>query len=327
MGLGVELAGARVLVTGGSGLIGSHVVDRLVAAGAERVVVLDREVRSENLEGALESGRVETVEGDLRDSAAVEQALQGTDAVVHLAALLMSAGRARMRDAVEVNILASYDLIERALDAGARRFVLGSTVGVYGQPEGAGRVDERAPINARSAYGASKFAVELICRAFADERGLDYVALRLGTTYGARMSRRGLFPRHFFDALEAADAGRVPRLPGDPAEVHDFLYVDDAAEAIELALAADVTDTAITIASGESHTIGEIYTTLLDVYGAPTEIEWVPREYVFATDRRWDVSRARETLDWTARTSLRDGLRRFVEWRAQEADAETAGTA
>lgn len=313
----MKVRGSRVLVTGGSGLIGSHIVDRLVAGGAEHVAVIDRTIDEEALRPALESGRVSLHPLDVRDVDALDRLLaDGADAIVHLAALLMAGGREQPRSAVEVNVLASCDLIQLALDHGVQRFVFGSTVGVYGQPALGTVTAEDAPINARTVYGASKFAVELLCRAFADERGLDYVALRYGSVYGPRQHRHGFFPPYLLEALDQVDAGEPVRLPGDPAEVHDFLYVGDAADAALAALEAPVSDVPVNVVSGRPRTLDEIFSTLLEVYGSPQPIEWRPREFTFVTERRFDAGRAEELLGFAATTELRRGLEALIDWRA-----------
>lgn len=307
----------RVLVTGGSGLIGSHVIDALVARGDTHAIVVDRRPEQESLAASLASGRVSVEECDLRDERRLSALMEGVDGVVHLAALLTLESSRAPREALEVNVLASHAMLEAAVRLKVPRLVFGSSVGVYGQPPEGMLVDEQGPIGARSLYGAAKYAIELYLRAFHDMYGLSYFALRFGTTYGPRQHRRGFFPRALYDTLEAVDAGRTPRIEGDPEELHDFLYVGDAARAVLLALDSPVTEGAANIVSANPVTLRHLVETLLDVYGAPREVEWAPRsEGGVGTSRRFDGGHARSTLSFEPSVPLERGLRAFVEWRA-----------
>jgi UDP-glucose 4-epimerase len=186
-----DASGRRVLVTGGSGMLGSHVVERLVARGAA-VTVLDRRVDRRNLAGVLESPNVRLVEGDIRDPGVLESVTTGQDLVVHLAAVLMAASADDPRLAFEINVAATQELLHQCVRHGVGKLVLGSSVGVYGVPENDDQlIDEQHPIGARTFYGSAKFANELFCRAYKDSFGLDYVALRFATLYGDRMNPEG----------------------------------------------------------------------------------------------------------------------------------------
>jgi UDP-glucose 4-epimerase len=307
----------RVLVTGGSGLIGSHVVDALVADGTTRVVVIDRHPDEASLAAALASGQVELEPCDLRNEARLQRLLEGVDGVVHLAALLTLESREVPREALEVNVVASHALLEGAVREKIPHFVFGSSVGVYGPQSPDVAVDEDASINARTLYGAAKYAIELYCRAFHDMYGLPYFAVRFGTIYGPRQHRRGFFPRVLYDVLEAVDEGRVPRVEGSRDELHDFLYVGDAARAALLALQDTSGEGVANVVSGHPVTLAEVVDTLLEVYGADVEVEWVAREdTAMSVRRRFDRSRAASLLGFEPQTTLAGGLQAFVDWRA-----------
>jgi UDP-glucose 4-epimerase len=307
----------RVLVTGGSGLIGSHVVDALVADESTHVVVVDRHPDEASLAAALASGRVELEPCDLRNEARLQQLLEGVDGVIHLAALLTLESREVPREALEVNVVASHALLEGAVREKVPHFVFGSSVGVYGPQSPDVAVDEDASINARTLYGAAKYAIELYCRAFHDMYGLPYFAVRFGTIYGPRQHRRGFFPRVLYDVLEAVDQGRTPRVEGSPEEVHDFTYVGDAARATLLALEDTSGEGVANIVSGQPITLRHVVDTLLEVYGADVEVEWVARDdAAMSAKRRFDRARATRLLGYEPQTTLAEGLRAFVDWRA-----------
>lgn len=315
----------RVLVTGGSGLIGSHLVDALALRADTRVTVVDRRPDEASLAEALASGRVDLQPCDLRDEQRLAQLMEGCDAVVHLAAMLTLESTGAPREALEVNVVASHALLEAAVRLRVPRFVFGSSVGVYGQPPEGLVVDESGPIRARSLYGAAKYAIELYLRAFHDMYGLPYFALRFGTVYGPRQHRRGFFPRVLYDVLEAVEDGRTPRVEGDPRELHDFSYVGDAARAALLALDSPIEEGVANVVSGRPVTLQQVVDTLLQVYGAQAEVQWLARSEIgVATDRRFDGSHAKSTLGFEPSVSLADGLRAFVDWRARTLDAGPA---
>lgn len=315
--MAVSLAGARVLVTGGSGMVGSFVVDKLLAVGAARVLVVDKAVQQRNLAGAMASGRVEVVEADIRDTAALRAAAGGTDAIVHLAALLMLQARQDPRVAFEVNTAASHDLLQLAVETGVRRFIFASSVGVYGAPPDDQVITESTPFLCRSLYGASKVAVELYCRAFHDMYGLEYTALRLGTVYGPRLHGNGFFPRFILSVLDQVDRGEVPVVEGRPGELHDFVYAVDVADAVVRAVAAEQTDVALNIVSGVPVTLAEVFGTLLDLYGAPGQIDWKPRSISYVERRRFSGALAEQILGFRAATDLRAGLQTVIDWRRE----------
>jgi UDP-glucose 4-epimerase len=160
----VDLGGKRFLVTGGSGFIGSHVVDRLLERGAREVVVFDKVVRRENLEHA--AGAVAVVEGDVTDARAVRDAADGVDGVFHMAVLPLGPSVENPQLAHEVNVGGSLNVFEAARDAGVEKVVYSSASSVYGDTEET--TDESHPLNTRTMYGATKLAGELYLRAFND---------------------------------------------------------------------------------------------------------------------------------------------------------------
>src|SRR5919198_725750 len=154
----MDIGGARFLVTGGSGFIGSHVVDRLVAEGAGEVVVFDARPRTDNLAEALERGNVRIVEGDVGDSAALAQAATGVDGVFHLAVLPLGPCSEDPRRCLDVNVVGTFNVLDAARQAGARKVVFSSASSVYGDTNET--MDESHPLGARTMYGGSKIAGE-----------------------------------------------------------------------------------------------------------------------------------------------------------------------
>jgi UDP-glucose 4-epimerase len=294
-------------------MLGSHVVDRLLAAGVGEVVVLDKRVATANLKPALSSGRVRVVEADIRDSALLSELLGSADAVVHLAALLLNAAQEDPTQAYEVNVTATYELLRHAARLGSR-VVLGSSVGVYGVPDPGQTITEATPINARTFYGASKFTGELFARYFCDSAGLDYVALRIGTLFGDRQHRSGLYPGQLLSLLDRR-GDDVIDVMGAPDEVHDFLYVGDAADAVVAAATGSVRDTAINIVSGIPVTWGDVVAAVLSAAASSATVRWQARTGHVATKRRFSRDLAEQLLDFRPSVGLTECARRMVAWQ------------
>lgn len=193
----VEITGARALVTGGAGTIGSHVVDQLVAGGAAEVVVLDNFVRGRraNLARALPHGSVRLIEGDIRDAALVHELARDKDLVFHLAAIRITQCAEEPRLANEVLVDGTFNVLEAAAAAKVRKVVLSSSASVYGLADEFPTTERHHPWHNDTFYGAAKAFNEGMLRSFHSMYGLDYVALRYFNVYGPRMDIHGLYTR------------------------------------------------------------------------------------------------------------------------------------
>jgi UDP-glucose 4-epimerase len=295
----VELAGKRFLVTGGSGFIGSHVVDRLLERGAGEVVVFDKVVPADE--------RVSGFEGDITDSEAVRRATEGVDGVFHLAVLPLGPSVENPRLAHEVNVGGSLNVFEAARDAGVKKIVYSSASSVYGDT--VETMDEAHPLNTRTMYGATKLAAELYLRAFGDAYGIDYVTLRYMNVYGPRQ-QGGLVVAVTRRLL----GGEPPTIQGDGSQSFDFVYVRDVADANVRAMASDVSGDAFNVGSGGEASVREIVEKLIAITGSDVEVRYDTSARVLDTRRVGTNVRAREVLGWEASVELDNGLRDTVEW-------------
>jgi UDP-glucose 4-epimerase len=308
--LAVDLQGKCFLVTGGSGFIGSHVVERLVDRGAGEVVVFDKVVRHENIEYD-----VRVIEGDVTDANAVRDAMKGIDGVFHMAVLPLGASVENPRLAHEVNVGGSLNVFECARDAAVEKVVYSSASSVYGDTEET--TDESHPLNTRTMYGATKLAAELYLRAFNDAYGLSYVTLRYMNVYGPR--QEGGLVMAVTRKLLAREA---PTLQGDGSQSFDFVHVRDVADANVHAMASDVSDDVFNVGSGGEASVREVAQKLIEITGADVEPQYDTSRRVLMMRRVGTNDRARERLGWTATIGLDEGLRDTVEWvRAQTAAA------
>ena len=315
------IKGQRCIVTGGAGTIGSTIVDQLVAADAAEVIVLDNFVRGrkENLAGALASGNVRVVDGDIRDRGLVTSLMSGIDLVFHQAAIRITQCAAEPRLALEVLVDGTYEVVEAAANAGVRKVVAASSASVYGLAEQFPTPERHHPYANDTLYGAAKTFNEGLLRSFHAMRGLDYVALRYFNVYGPRMDIHGLYTEVLIRWMERIEAGQSPLILGDGSQTMDFVFTEDIARANLLAASADVTDTVFNIGSGTETSLTELAHALLSAMGSTLPLEFGPPRGVNAVTRRLaDVSRAAEPLGWKSEINLDDGLRRLVAWwRAQ----------
>jgi UDP-glucose 4-epimerase len=331
MSAAVQLDGARALVTGGAGTIGSAVVDQLVAAGAREVVVVDTFVRGrrENLaEAAAAAGdRLQVVEGDVNDRELMARLSAGTDVVFHLAALRITQCAEEPRTALESLVDGTFTVIEAAADAGVRKIVASSSASVYGLAESFPTTERHHPYNNDTFYGAAKAFNEGMLRSFKSMRDLDYVALRYFNVYGPRMDTYGVYTEVLIRWMERIARGEAPLIFGDGKQTMDFVHVHDIARANLLAAAADVTDTVYNIACGVETSLLGLAAELLTAMDSDLQPEFGPARKVNNVTRRLaDISAAERELGWRPEIGLQDGLRDLVAWWQAET-ASAVGTA
>jgi UDP-glucose 4-epimerase len=326
------MRGERVLITGGAGAVGSNIVDQLVQAGTEEVVVLDNLVRGrrENLAWAVANGPVRIVEGDIRDRELVAQVTRGIDVVFHQAALRITQCAEEPRAALEVMVDGTYNVIEAALQAGVRRIVAASSASVYGAAEVFPTDESHHPYANDTLYGAAKTFNEGLLRSFHAMSDLDYVALRYFNVYGPRMDIHGVYTEVLVRWMERIEAGGCPLILGDGSQTMDFVYIEDVARANLLATQTEATDAVFNVASGVETRLVDLARLLIEVMGSDVSVEFGPERSVNKVPRRLaDTTLAREGLGFEATVGLEEGLRRLVDWwRAERSQTPAlAGTA
>jgi UDP-glucose 4-epimerase len=297
----MQITGNAFLVTGGSGFIGSHVVDRLLAEGAAGVRILDSRIREENLGEALPTGRAELVEGDVTDPGSLASALAGIDGVFHMAVLPLGPCSEDPRRCLEVNVDGTFNVLEASRDAGVRKLVFSSASSVYGDTNEI--MDESHPLNARTMYGASKVAGEYVVRAFCELHGLDHVILRYMNVYGPRQEG-GLV----INVLRRIQSGQAPTIMGDGSQSFDFVHVADVAGANVRAMASEVTGAAFNVGGGNEVTVREIVDRLLAATGSDLEPDVRADEVVPMTRRVGSSEQAMQALGWRPEFDLERGL-------------------
>ena len=313
----LSLAGARVVVTGGAGTIGSHIVDAAIAAGAGEVIALDALVRGvpQNLAPALASGRARLVEVDVRDREAVRAKIAGANFVFHQAALRWTRCQEHPRECQEVTVDGTFNVLEAAADAKVTRVILASSAVVYGEPQRL-PLDEDHPLLGTTVYAAAKAANEQMARAFAHLRDLRTTTLRYFNVYGPRMDVRSKYVEVLARWLDLIDAGKPLVLYGDGSSSADFVYVADVARANLLACGARAPDAIVNVCSGVETRMSELAALLLEVTGSKLGVEHRVQPAGALPARRYgDPRRAEDTLGFRATTDLREGMRKLIAWR------------
>jgi len=311
------LQGARVLVTGGAGTIGSTLVDQLLDAGVAHVDVVDNLVRGRdsNLSPALSTGRVALIEGDIRDRDLVHDVTKGKDLVFHQAAIRITQCAEEPRLALEVLVDGTFNVYEAAHEHGVSKVISASSASVYGMAEHF-PIDERHHHhNNDTFYGAAKSFNEGMIRSFRAMYGTDYVLLRYFNVYGPRMDVHGLYTEVLVRWMERIADGKSPLIFGDGQQTMDFVYTTDIARANVLAAASDVRDGVYNIARGEETSLLELAQALIRVMGSTVDVEHGPDRPVNGVVRRLaDIGAARRDLGFVAETSLEHGLEQLVQW-------------
>ncbi len=308
--------GVNVLVTGGGGFIGSHLVEALVEAGAA-VTVLDdfSSGRRENL--ASVEGKVRTIAGDLCEQGVMARALRGSEMVLHLATRCVRLSFSNPVEVHRVNCEGTYQLLLGAVEQKVRRFVYVSSSEVYGSAV-AVPMREDHPLEPTTVYGATKLAGEFFAKAMARSFGLETVVVRPFNTYGPRAHFEGVYgeviPRFTVRLLN----GKRPIIFGDGFQTRDFTYVSDTVRGILLAAAGPPgTGQPVNIARGEEISIKRLAALLAQRIDPSLEAEHAPPRPADVRRHLADVGLARASLGFQAEVGIEEGLSRYVEWFRQ----------
>jgi UDP-glucose 4-epimerase len=302
-----------VLVTGGAGFIGSHLIDHLLTEGyAIRVIDDLSSGKLANLNDALRSGKVEFVKGDIRDSALIQKYVEGVNAVVHLAAQISVP--LSIKDPAltfDMNVSGSLNLMHACIAKGVRRFVFASTCAVFGD-SAVLPLKEDSPVNPISPYAESKLAAERYCLGFYDRRQLDPVILRFFNVFGPR---QGL---NEYSGVITLFADRCRQgLPlivyGDGSQTRDFVSVFDVAHAVSTALQSNrAAGEVFNIGTGRPTSINLLAKEILGLTGADSAIQYENPRAGDIKDSYADIFKAKCLLGYEPKVTLHEGLKALV---------------
>lgn len=313
----LELKDKRILVTGGAGFIGSHLVDKLLKKKA-KVIVYDNfddfyPGKEKNVEGHLKDDRFRLVRGDILDFEGVVSVMSGVDAVFHLAAQCgVRYCNRHPRKAHQVNAGGTFNVLMAAREVGVERVVYASSSGIFGVPQYA-PIDEQHPTNPTSPYGVSKLAGEKYALAFEEVYGLDIACLRYFSVYGPR----GRPDQVIYAFASAIVNGERPVIFGDGNQTRDFTHVWDVVEATVLAAECEKAGGEIfNIGFGREYSVNDVFARVVKKLGKKDEIEPVYEESYGGEFPRTlaDNSKAEKILGWKPKVEFDTGLDTFMEW-------------
>jgi UDP-glucose 4-epimerase len=292
----------KVLVTGGSGFIGSHVVDKLRNNGVE-VRVYD---------GIMPTYRkdIEFYQGSILDNTSLGFALNGVDAVYHLAAV------ADVKDVYNnpyhseaINVRGTINVLEAARSASVKRIIYGSTTWVYSEAA-ANNVDESTPLHAPThLYTATKLTGEYYCQSYSKLYGMEVTILRYGIPYGPRARDGAVVPIFVRKAIN----GEPLTIAGDGSQFRKFVYVEDLAEGNMLALKSIAKNKTYNLDGTEKVTIKQIAETIKKILG-DVKIEYTPARPGDFSGKEISSVLAKKELNWEPKISFEEGVRRYIKW-------------
>jgi nucleoside-diphosphate-sugar epimerase len=305
---------SKVLVTGGAGFIGSHLVPRLLAKQYS-VVVLDNlsSGKLDNLKESQNNPSFEFIYGDIRDKQMLVNALRGVDAVVHLAALIdVAASVVDPLGTNEVNVAGTVNLLQTAVKSKVKRFVFASSTAVYGDAQVL-PVKENTVLKPISPYAASKAACEAYCSGFAGCYGLDAVALRFFNVFGLGNENNpysGVITKFLRKALN----GEVLTVDGNGEQTRDFIYVSDVADALICALTGkDLRGNAFNVCTGAPTSINQLVEAVKSVTGKNLQVTHGPARQGDIRYSYGDAAKSAEKLKFTSKVSLSTGLEMLLK--------------
>jgi len=315
----MNLTDKRIVLIGGAGLVGSHIVDQLIGEPVSEIVVYDNFVRGTkgNLSEAARSSKVRVVEASMSDRDRLQREVAGADGVFLLASLWLGECVNDPRSAWEVNTLGTWNVVEACRAAGVRRIVYSSSASVYGNAVVTPMTEEH-PLNNRTTYGATKIANEQMLRAIYDQHKLPYIGMRYMNIYGPRMDYEGTYVSVIMKVLDRIFAGERPVVFGDGSQVYDFIHVSDIARANILGMKADCADENFNIGMGIGTSINDLVKMLLELTGSDLQIDYRPQEQSFVTHRIGSIDKAERLLGFRATVPLLEGLKSVVDWRVSQ---------
>jgi len=319
----MNIAGKRLLLIGGAGLIGSHTVDALLKEDVAEIVIFDdfSRGRQDNLVEAFKDPRVTVFPdgGNILQRDILNKAMKGIDGVFHFAALWLLHCYEYPRSAFDVNIGGTFNVLEAMLANNVKRLVSSSSASVYGDAVEEPMTEEH-PFNNVTFYGATKIAGEHMCRSLYHRykntpQEFSYAGLRYMNVYGERQDYRGAYIAVIMKMLDNIDKGISPVIHGDGSQAYDFVHVSDCGRANVLAMKADATDKFYNVGTGIKTTLKELAEITLELTNPKLKITYEPATVSFVKNRVGSPVKAKADLGFHANVSLKDGLKRLIEWR------------
>jgi len=310
-----ELKGSRdetLLVTGGAGFIGSHLVESLVARGYS-VKVLDILSRGtlQYIKPLIDTGKVEYIDGDIRYKDVVDKTMKNVDYVFHMASTNINRSIAYPEESFDVNFRGSHVVFQSALDHNVKKVIFSSSASVYGQPKKLPMSEDDVP-DPITPYCISKLSSEYLLKFLSRQYDLKYIVLRYFNVYGLRQHTDAYYTSVILVFLQRLMNNLPPTILGSGEQSLDFINVRDIVRANVVAMESGVENEIFNVGTGKLTTIKELAYMLLRITGKDIQPIFEPRDTI-VTERKADVEKAKELLGFESQIDLMSGLREVVE--------------
>lgn len=312
-----QIENSRILVTGGAGFVGSHLVEQLLLLKPERIFILDNLFRGKlkNMETYIDNKTVKFIEGDIRDVNTAEKLMKQSDYLFHLAALRINACAANPKEGFDVMVKGTFDLFDMAKAFKIKKIIYSSSASVYGMAAHFPTPETDNPYGNQTFYGAAKLFGEQVLRSYYHMYDLNYVALRYFNIYGPRMDTDGKYTEVMIKWLDCMKNKQNPVICGDGKTSMDFVYVEDVAWANVKALQSEATNEIFNIGSGKETSLRKLLTLLLQANHSRLVPEFISESQVNPVKRRVaDIKKAKKILGFSVKTNLKTGLKRLSDW-------------
>ena len=319
----MNILGKNILVTGGAGFIGSHLVDMILQEDVEKVIVFDNFIRGDikNLEQALQDDRLEIFEakGDLIRIDDVNRATINVDGVFHLAALCLPHCQEYPRSALDVNIVGTFNLLDACVKNNVERIVFTSSSSIYGNAVYS-PMDEKHPYKYRDFYAATKLTGESLFRTFNFKYGLEYIALRFMNIYGPRQDYQGAYVAIIIKIIDRIQQNLAPIIYGDGSQAFDFVFVKDACLSLILAMTSSLSGNVYNISSGKQISILGLCKKIQTIMNNNSSIDFINKDEDrhLVKNRIGSVEKAKIELGFEVDVSLENGLKQVIDWKLSQ---------
>jgi len=307
----MEQSNISVLVTGGAGFIGSHLVEELVKRGY-RVRVLDNLMRSSlsNIKPLIDTGKVEFINGDIRHENVVSEVMKGIDYVFHEAAVCINRSVVYPKESLDINLNGSCNIFNSALENKVKKVIFASSASVYGNPQKL-PMSENDSLNPITPYCIAKLASEFLLKYFS-EKGLNYAILRYFNVYGPRQNIDAYYTSVIITFVKRLLNNQSPVIIGNGKQSMDFINVKDVVRANILAMSSNITNETFNVGSGNSTSIADLANILIKILNIDVKPEFIKKD-VIVKERRADISKIKSILNFTPKVGLEEGLIELVE--------------
>ncbi|MBN4072116.1 SDR family NAD(P)-dependent oxidoreductase [Flavobacteriales bacterium AH-315-E23] len=314
----MDIKGKRILVIGGAGFIGSHIVDQLLEEDIKEVIIYDNFTRgrSDNIAGALKDPRCKVFEigGDILQTDILDKAMEGIDGVIHLAAMWLLHCHEYPQSAFDVNVRGTFNVIQSSIKNNVSRVVYSSSASVYGNAVEIPMTEDHI-YNNDTFYGATKIAGEHFFKSLGTRYDLNWVGLRYMNVYGPRQDYEGAYIAVMHKILDRLGNGLKPMVFGDGSQQYDFVAVQDCARANICALKSDASGECYNVGRGIGTSILDLTNLLIKLSGIDSEIQYEPEGLTFVTNRIGSIEKAEKDLGYKWTVDLEEGMQALIDWR------------